>query len=74
LAYRLNKFVADVRDFEGADWGDLPISETDIKGRAVHLIVPKGSMTETQQNVIDSARARAMRYTDKPVDIIVTEF
>lgn len=32
LANRLNKFVADVREFEGADWGDLPIEEKDIKG------------------------------------------
>ena len=71
LAYRLNKYVVDVRDFDGADWGDMPISETDIQGRAVHLIVPKGSITEAQQNVIDSARARAMRYNNK---LIVTEF
>jgi hypothetical protein len=38
------------------------------------LIVPKGSITEAQQNVIDSARARAMRYNNKAVDIIVTEY
>jgi len=74
LANRLNKFVTDVREFEGADWGDLPIEEQDIKGRAVHLIVPKGSITEAQQNVIESARARAMRYNNKAVDIIVTEY
>src|SRR5580704_11239599 len=74
LAYRLNKFVADVREFNGDTWGGLPISDTDIKGRAVHLIVPKGSMTEAQRVVVDNIRTRAMRYNYRPVDIIITEF
>ena len=74
LTYRLNQFVADVREFDGADWGGTDIRGTDIDGRAVHLIVPKGSMTEAQRIIIERVRARAMRDNDRPVDIIITEF
>jgi hypothetical protein len=74
LTYRLNQFVADVREFDGADWGGTDIRGTDIDGRAVHLIVPKRSMTEAQRIIIERVRARAMRDNDRPVDIIITEF
>jgi hypothetical protein len=74
LTYRLESYVAKVREFEGAEWGGTDISGTDIDGRAVHLIVPKGSMTEEQRIIIESVRARAMRDRKKPVDIIITEF
>jgi len=63
-----------VREFDGADWGGTDIRGTDIDGRAVHLIVPKGSMTEAQRIIIERVRARAMRDNDRPVDIIITEF
>jgi hypothetical protein len=63
-----------VREFNGARWGGKNIRDTDIDSRAVQLIVPKGSMTEAQRIVIERVRARAMRYNDRPVDIIVTEF
>jgi len=74
LTYRLNKFVADVREFDGAYWGGKDISDTDIDGRAVHLIVPKGSLTEAQRIIIERVRDRAMRDNERPVDIIITEF
>jgi hypothetical protein len=73
LAYRLNKFVADVQEFDGADWGGTKVTKAQINARAVQLIVPKGSMTEAQQIVIERIRARAKR-SNRPVDIIVTEF
>ena len=74
LTYRLEIYVAKVREFDGAYWGGKDISDTDIDGRAVHLIVPKGSMTEAQQIVIERVRERAMRDRRRPVDIIITEF
>lgn len=74
LTYRLESYVAKVREFESANWGGTDISGTDIDGRAVHLIVPKGSITEEQRIIIESVRTRAMRDRKKPVDIIITEF
>lgn len=46
---RLLQYVEDVRDFDGATWGGLDIQAGQISGRAVQLIVPKGSMTDAQQ-------------------------
>jgi hypothetical protein len=45
----------------------------EIKGRALSLAVPKGSMTETQKAVIEEVR-RWARTLKNPVDIIINEF
>jgi contact-dependent growth inhibition (CDI) system restriction endonuclease-like protein len=74
LTYRLENYVTKVREFEGAYWGGKDIRYADIDGRAVHLIVPKGSMTEAQRIIIERVRERAMRDRKRPVDIIITEF
>jgi hypothetical protein len=74
LANRLNKLIDDVREFNGVTWGGLPISDIDIKGRAVQVIVPKGSITEASRATFDRAQARAWGDNEKPVDIIVTEY
>lgn len=73
LANRLLQYVEDVKNFDGADWGDLDIQADQITGRAVQLIVPKGSMTAAQRAIIDQVREIAKR-SNRPVDIIVTEF
>jgi hypothetical protein len=73
LAYRLNKYVDDVRDFDGARWATKNIRDTDIDGRAVQVIVPRGGITDAHRNVIDEVRANALKHNDRPVDIIVTE-
>ncbi len=74
LGNRLNKLIDDVREFNGVTWGGLPISDIDIKGRAVQVIVPKGSITEANRATFDRAQARAWGDNEKPVDIIVTEY
>jgi contact-dependent growth inhibition (CDI) system restriction endonuclease-like protein len=74
LANRLNKLIDDVREFNGVTWGGLPISDIDIKGRAVQVIVPRGSITEANRAAFDRAQARAWGNNEKPVDIIVTEY
>jgi hypothetical protein len=73
LAYRLNKYVDDVRDFDGARWATKNIRDTDIDGRAVQVIVPRGGITDAHRNVIDEVRTNALKHNDRPVDIIVTE-
>ena len=74
LTYRLEDFVARVRGFDGADWGDLSIKKTDIADRVVQLVVPKGSMTDAQRIVIEEVRGIAIRHKTRPVDIIISEF
>jgi hypothetical protein len=74
LAFRLNKLVDDVREFTGDTWGGLTISDIDIKGRAVHVIVPRGSITEANRAIFDRAQVRAWGDNEKPVDIFVTEY
>ncbi len=73
LANRLLQYVEGVRNFDGADWGDLDIQAGQITGRAIQLIVPKGSMTAAQRTIIDQVREIAKR-SNRPVDIVVTEF
>ena len=73
LTNRVLKCVDDVREFEGADWGGKSVKPDDIAGRALEVIVPRGTMTESQHIVFERARAKALQ-DPKPVDIILTEF
>jgi contact-dependent growth inhibition (CDI) system restriction endonuclease-like protein len=73
LTYRLNKYVDDLIEFNGASLADDEVESSDIDGRALHLAIPKGSMTEAQQRAVEAARWRA-KLGDRPVDIIITEF
>ena len=73
LANRLLQYVEDVRDFDGATWGGKEVSNDQIAGWAIQLIVPKGSTTAAQRAIIDQVREIAKR-SNRPVDIIVTEF
>jgi hypothetical protein len=73
LTNRVLRCVEDVQDFNGNDWGGKAVEFDDIKGRALQLIVPKGSMTKAQRVVVERVRARALQ-SEKPVNIIITEF
>jgi hypothetical protein len=52
--------------------GDV-VLPSDIKGRALSLAVPKGSITPAQRAVIEDVR-RWAKTLDHPVDIIINEF
>jgi hypothetical protein len=73
LTYRLNKYVDDVVEFNGANLANDEVKLSDIQGRALHLAIPKGSMTEAQRRAIEAARRRES-LGDRPLDIIITEF
>jgi hypothetical protein len=73
LANRLLEYVEKARDFDGTNWGGTDVKADQITGRAIQLIIPKGSMTAAQQAVIDRIRTWA-KQSNKPVDIIITEF
>jgi hypothetical protein len=55
LTYRLNKYVDDVVEFNGANLANDEVKLSDIQGRALHLAIPKGSMTEAQRRAIEAA-------------------
>jgi hypothetical protein len=71
LSVRLNAYVTKVAEFEGGSVGEEVIASENISGRALGLVVPKGSVTAAQQVVIDAATARAKSLG---VDLIVRPF
>lgn len=72
LIYRVSDYVGRVSEFDGDELGNDKVTSAEITGRVLQLIVPKGSMTESQQIVIDAVRTWA-RDLDRPVDLVVTE-
>lgn len=73
LTHRLEKYVNQVSEFVGDSLGNDVVEFSEIKGRALSLAVPKGSMTATQKAVIENVR-RWARMLNNPVDIIINEF
>jgi hypothetical protein len=73
LTGRLEKYVVEVSEFVGDRLGDDVVRLSDIKGRALSLAVPKGSMTATQKAAVENVR-RWARMLNNPVDIIINEF
>ncbi len=73
LTKRLSEYAGEVSEFAGDQLGEDIVRLSEIKGRALSLAVPKGSMTETQKAVIEEVR-RWARTLKNPVDIIINEF
>ena len=73
LQYRLDNYADIVSEFNGATFAGNIVSPDKIALRVLHLIIPKGSMTDAQRIVIEAARSRASRLKN-PVDLIVTPF
>jgi hypothetical protein len=71
LTSKFNKYIDSLDAYRGTDWGGDEIYDSAIKGRALSLIIPKGSMTAVQKAAIEAARARA---NSLGIDVIVTEF
>jgi hypothetical protein len=73
LAYRLKDYVNDVSEFICRNWANDEVKLSDIKGRALSLAIPKGSMTAAQREAIEAVRAWA-RIKSNPVQIFIREF
>lgn len=72
LTYRVSDYVGRVSEFDGDELGSDVVTSSEITGRVLRLVIPKGSMTGAQRTIVDSVRAWA-NTLDKPVDIIITE-
>jgi CDI toxin restriction endonuclease-like domain len=73
LTSRVKKYVYDVEEFEGAEWDNRRVVSSEITGRSVTLVVPKGSMTEEQRIAIDAVRTWA-KSLSRPVEIHIIKF
>ena len=71
LSARINTYIEQLAEFDGMEWGNRTISAQDIKGRALRLVIPRGSATTAQQEAIDATIKRAH---NRGVDVIVTPF
>ena len=49
LTERVSEYAGEVSEFVGDQLGEDIVLPSQIKGRALSLAVPKGSMTETQK-------------------------
>ena len=56
LTYRLQKYVNEASEFVGGSMEKDIVQFSDIKGRALGLAFPKGSMTTVQREAIDWCR------------------
>jgi hypothetical protein len=59
-------------EYEGGSFANKKVLSEEITGRAVNLVVPKGSMTNEQRIAIETVRTLA-RTGKVRVDLIVTE-
>ena len=74
LTYRLNKYIDDLAEFNGATWATDVVKSSDITNRTLNLVIPKGSMTTVQREAIEAARRNALSRNRNPVEIIITPF
>jgi hypothetical protein len=71
LLSRVSQDLEKLGAYSGTEWGGDIILESQIAGRALRLIVPKGSMTPVQREAIEAATRIARR---RNLRLIVTEF
>ena len=71
LTSTLNRYVSSLERFSGTKYGDVQITSAEITRRILHVIVPKGSMTETQLGAIGGS---AQRAAERGVILVVTPF
>jgi len=70
LLSRANKYLDELESYQGTDWGGDKIELSQISGRTLRLIVPKGSMTPVQREAMKAANAIAK---SKGFRLIITE-
>ena len=72
FAYRLRIYVGEVSEFVGGELGDDVVTPSDIKGRALEVVIPTGTMTPKQREIVEAVRVWAGTLRN-PVEIIINE-
>ena len=69
LENTIKKDIDKIFDFKPIDWGDVHLSDVDITGRQLQIIVPNTTLSQVQIDAINNA----IQYgRDKNVNIIIT--
>jgi CDI toxin restriction endonuclease-like domain len=71
LTSRLDAYIDKLAEYTGTRWGGDVIESSDIKGRVLQVIIPKGSMSPVQRAAIEAARERAKRAG---INLTIMEF
>jgi hypothetical protein len=71
LLSRVSRDLKKLQGYSGTDWGGDKIVSSEIRGRVLRLIIPRGSMTPVQREAIEAA-SRIAR--SKRLRLIVAEF
>jgi hypothetical protein len=74
LSRQIDSYVDKLSAFSGMRWGDNTITEDQISGRVLDIVVPKNSTTPTQREAIAASieRARQMGFKSSSVLIEVS--
>ena len=72
FAYRLRIYVGEVSEFVGGKLGKDVVDPSDIKGRALEVVIPTGTMTPKQREIVEAVRIWAKPLRN-PVEIIINE-
>ena len=72
FAYRVRTYVSEVSKFVSGRLGEDVVAPSDVQGRALELVVPTGSMTPKQREIIEAIRIWAKTLRN-PVEILINE-
>jgi hypothetical protein len=71
LTSRLNAYIDKLAAYTGTKWGGDIIDASEITGRILQVIIPKGSMNQIQRAAFEAARERASRAG---INLTIMEF
>jgi len=74
LIYRLSDYLEKLGQYEGGEMKDTQVKLADIVVRKLKLIIPEGSMTTVQRDIIETVRAMARSAYRYPVEIEIVPF
>ena len=72
FAYRLKIYVGEVLEFVGGQLGKDVVKPSDVKGRLLAVVIPTGTMTPKQREIVEAVRIWAKTLRN-PVEIIINE-
>ena len=73
LTKRVSEYAGEVSEFVGGKLRNDVVKSSEIRGRALEVAIPKGTMTSKQREIVDAVRSWA-KTLQNPVDVIIIEF
>jgi hypothetical protein len=72
FTYRLKSYVGEISEFVSGKLGKDVVRPSDVKGRALEVVIPTGTMTPMQREIIEAVRVWAKTLRN-PVEIMINE-